>query len=213
MSTESQLYEFLELVHKFEVEQRPIDLSTIAAQLKCLTCEVERILKTASSSGLVKNNGSLLHLTDKGRAVVQAHREQYVHNRYRHGLAGRVSELLGGRVKDWRGHWRNRHGIDDVAVDNFYRDLNEFKGRVEETSTLPDLREGEKAVVAFTLGGRGLIRRLAEMGLTPGAEVMVVRSAPFGGPVEVKVRGVSLALGRGVASKVFVKVLEEHAES
>jgi Fe2+ transport system protein FeoA len=38
---------------------------------------------------------------------------------------------------------------------------------------------------------------------------MIVRSAPFHGPIEVSVRGVSLALGRGVASKVFVKQLKD----
>jgi len=50
-----------------------------------------------------------------------------------------------------------------------------------------------------------MVRRLAEMGLTPGTEVMVVRSAPMRGPIEVSLRGVSLALGRGIANRVLVK--------
>jgi Fe2+ transport system protein FeoA len=44
-----------------------------------------------------------------------------------------------------------------------------------------------------------------EMGLVPGTEVTVLRKAPFRGPIEVGVRGTSLALGFGVASKVIVK--------
>ena len=213
MSTDSELQEFLELVYKFEAEKRPIDLPAIAAQLKCHVNEMDRILKTALSAGLIERSSDLISLTEKGRSMVQTHREQYIHKRYRHGLMGRASELFEGRVKDWRGHWRNRHGIDNRAVDDFYRGLKELKGRVEETSTLADLREGEKGVVAFALGGHGLVRRLSEMGLTPGTEVTVVRSAPLRGPVEVKVRGVSLALGRGVASKIFVKGLERDAAS
>jgi len=67
------------------------------------------------------------------------------------------------------------------------------------------LNQGEKGVMAFALGGHGLVRRLAEMGLTPGTEVTLVRSAPLRGPIEISVRGVFLALGHGVASKIFVK--------
>jgi DtxR family Mn-dependent transcriptional regulator len=43
-----------------------------------------------------------------------------------------------------------------------------------------------------------------DMGLTPGVEVVVVKSAPFHGPLEVIVRGSRLALGRGMAEKIFV---------
>jgi len=43
------------------------------------------------------------------------------------------------------------------------------------------------------------------MGLTPGTWVTVVRSAPLGGPVEVSVRGSRLALGRGMAERIFVE--------
>jgi DtxR family Mn-dependent transcriptional regulator len=47
------------------------------------------------------------------------------------------------------------------------------------------------------------------MGLTPGAYVKVVNAAPFRGPVRVEIRGTSLALGRQLASQVFVRVEDE----
>jgi DtxR family Mn-dependent transcriptional regulator len=46
------------------------------------------------------------------------------------------------------------------------------------------------------------------MGLCRGAEVKVVNAAPFHGPVEVEVKGTRLALGRGLADKVYVEVGE-----
>ncbi len=52
--------------------------------------------------------------------------------------------------------------------------------------------------------GWGFEKRLMDMGLTPGCEVVVVKSAPFHGPVEVIVRGSRLALGRGMAERIFV---------
>jgi Fe2+ transport system protein FeoA len=78
-----------------------------------------------------------------------------------------------------------------------------------ELCTLTDLDEGRRGIIVRAVGGYGLVRRLAEMGLTPGTEVKLLKKGPFGGPVEVEVRGVALALGRGVASKVLVKPVKE----
>ena len=54
--------------------------------------------------------------------------------------------------------------------------------------------------------GWGFRKRLEDMGLTPGTKVTVVKSAPFHGPVEVYVRGSRLAIGRGMAERIFVEV-------
>ena len=81
----------------------------------------------------------------------------------------------------------------------------------EEVTSLTSLYEGEKGVIIKALGGFGLVRRLAEMGLTPGVEVRLLRKCPFRGPVQLEVRGATLALGYGVASKVFVKPVKAEA--
>lgn len=79
---------------------------------------------------------------------------------------------------------------------------------------MTELKVGESGVitsikVGFGCGrceGYGILRRLTDMGLTPGTRVTVVRSAPFNGPIEVLVRDYKLALGRGIAEKIFVEV-------
>ena len=76
---------------------------------------------------------------------------------------------------------------------------------IDNAVPLTSISEGEKATVVCAIGGRGLVRRLAEMGLTPGTKIKVLRKGILGGPVQIEVRGVSLALGHGVASKIFVK--------
>ena len=75
----------------------------------------------------------------------------------------------------------------------------------EEIISLTSLFEGEKGVITHAFGGFGLVRRLAEMGLTPGVEIKLLRKCPFRGPLQIEVRGSVLALGYGIASKVFVK--------
>ena len=52
-------------------------------------------------------------------------------------------------------------------------------------------------------GGRGLNRRLAEMGILVGTELVLVRTG--GGPVVVEARGTRLAMGHGMAQRVMVR--------
>ncbi len=74
---------------------------------------------------------------------------------------------------------------------------------------LSNLKPNEKARVAFIKGGRQSARRIQEMGLTPGTYLRMVNAAPFNGPIEVEVRGTSLALGRHLAGQVYVEVEDE----
>jgi Fe2+ transport system protein FeoA len=52
----------------------------------------------------------------------------------------------------------------------------------------------------------GFQKRLEDMGLTPGTRIKVVRSAPFHGPIEIHVRGSRLAIGRGMARRILLRV-------
>ena len=51
-------------------------------------------------------------------------------------------------------------------------------------------------------GDDAITRRLMEMGVIPGVAVRMVKSAPFGDPLEINVRGYSLALRRTEAESV-----------
>lgn len=70
---------------------------------------------------------------------------------------------------------------------------------------LTDLGEGEKATIQFIRGGKSIVQRLNSMGLTKGAQIKLQKSSPFSGPVEISIRGCKVALGRGVAKKIFVQ--------
>ena len=68
-------------------------------------------------------------------------------------------------------------------------------------ATLADLAVGAEARVA-SVDAVGPAARLLEMGLTPGATVRVVRTAPMGDPIEVRVRGYFLSVRREDARRV-----------
>jgi len=64
-------------------------------------------------------------------------------------------------------------------------------------------KQGMYRVVSL-LGGRGFLKRLADLGIFPGANIEVLPPAPSGGPVRVRVKGSQFGLGRGMARKVMV---------
>ena len=69
---------------------------------------------------------------------------------------------------------------------------------------MSDLGIGEKGrVLGFDLAPE-FRSRLLEMGLTIGVEFTVVRFAPLGDPMEIKVRGYHLSLRKKEASGVRV---------
>jgi len=65
------------------------------------------------------------------------------------------------------------------------------------------LPESKHATIVEIVGGRGLVRRLYELGFTPGTKVKIL-SLNSPGPILVDVRGTRIALGRGVTMKIMV---------
>ena len=72
------------------------------------------------------------------------------------------------------------------------------------TLTLDQLPKDATAVVRQLRGGGELVHRLAAMGLTEGAQLVVLQNTGHG-PMLVNVRDTRIALGRGEAIKVLVE--------
>lgn len=71
-------------------------------------------------------------------------------------------------------------------------------------TTLDALRPGQRGTVTGFAGAEPP-GRLLEMGLLPGTPVEVVRLAPFGDPIDLKVRGFHLSLRKHEAALVTVE--------
>ncbi len=75
--------------------------------------------------------------------------------------------------------------------------------------TLRDLRPGQKGTVTAVSAEGAMKRRIMDMGVTPGVDVKVVKTAPLGDPVEVRVRGYELSLRKDEAAWVQVEMRAE----
>ena len=71
---------------------------------------------------------------------------------------------------------------------------------------LSDMQVGDSGIVE-ALQGRGNIQhRLVDMGVVKGTRITVVKKAPLGDPIEVKVKGCALALRMNEAAMISVAV-------
>jgi Fe2+ transport system protein FeoA len=70
---------------------------------------------------------------------------------------------------------------------------------------LTECNKGEELTVINVDVGYGQKRRLANLGVVPGAKIVKRKTAPFHGPLEINIKGTNLVIGRGLASKIFVR--------
>ena len=63
---------------------------------------------------------------------------------------------------------------------------------------------GQRGTINQLLGEGEITQRLLEMGLTPGTEIQIVRFAPLGDPIDIKIRGYHLSVRRQEAEVILV---------
>ena len=76
----------------------------------------------------------------------------------------------------------------------------------EDIKRLSELTVGQTGRVHDFLEENDTCARLEEMGLTPGEQIEIIRFAPLGDPVEIKVRGYMLSLRREEAELILVNI-------
>jgi Fe2+ transport system protein FeoA len=71
------------------------------------------------------------------------------------------------------------------------------------------IAEGEEVRLIAIHGGHHMRKRLADLGLNTGTALKVIRHNPSG-PMILAVKGSRLALGRGMANRVFVELIRDN---
>ena len=75
--------------------------------------------------------------------------------------------------------------------------------------TLRDLQMGESAVIT-TVGGRGALRQhFLDMGMIPGVQVTLVKYAPMGDPMELRLHGYELTLRLADAEQIEIEEVKK----
>lgn len=70
--------------------------------------------------------------------------------------------------------------------------------------SLLEVQPGNTVQIVGFNGDRNFESKLRPYGIFPGNKARVIRHAPLGGPFLVEVSGREVALGRGVAARIYV---------
>jgi len=73
---------------------------------------------------------------------------------------------------------------------------------------LTDLAKGEEGIIVAIQAGWGLQQRLRRLGLAEGQVIRKLSDLALGGPVVVLVNRAQVAIGRGMARRILVRLGE-----
>lgn len=73
------------------------------------------------------------------------------------------------------------------------------------SKTLKEVKPGEKVIIRKIMGAGPVKRRLMDMGVTKGQEILVRKVAPLGDPIEVNLRGYELTFRKEEAENILVE--------
>ena len=229
MST-SNVEEYLQTLYTLEEEGKPATTTEVARRLGFAPPSVTEMLTRLAKEGYVLYEPYRgVTLTDEGRRlarkITRKHRilERFLHDILRirkdkaHTEACEMEHALSdeaenGLCKMLRYPDTCPDGKLIPVCDRNEKNCVTCEPAVETPKLRPQpllplcsIRPGQRAIVRFIRGGRMAVKRLYDLGVTTGIQIQLKSCAPLGGPVEVAVRGSSLAIGRGLAAKIFVE--------
>ncbi|MGI5923871.1 MAG: DtxR family transcriptional regulator [Lentisphaeria bacterium] len=91
-----------------------------------------------------------------------------------------------------------------MAIDD-YRNRQQTQATEEKTMTLAELKPGESGRIVRVGSVGSIRRRIVDMGAVNGTNVTVVKVAPLGDPIEVKIKGYSLTLRKEEAEAITIE--------
>lgn len=189
--------EYLESMARVREAGKKPTVSELASMLGVSKASVSQMLAKMTRRGLVKcEKYGEIALTQSGAAegarVLRKHR-----------LIERFLEFIGLRRNVHTEACVLEHAVSD-EVEKQMR--NAMRHAHPAVVPLTSLGNGESAKVAIVDAGTKASQRLADMGLTKGTRLTLIKAAPFKGPVKILVRDTTLALGRSVAGRILVEV-------
>ncbi|MDP8244332.1 MAG: metal-dependent transcriptional regulator [Candidatus Hinthialibacter antarcticus] len=207
--------DYLKTVYALGLDGSPVTPSMLAEHFSVSPAAVTKMVKRLRSLKLVnysRPNG--LSLTSEGRKIaleiLRHHRliELYLLKAlgYRwdqvHEEAERlehvISEVFEEKIDEYLGHpTHDPHGDPIPGKD----------GSLPDHPTLPikAMQPGDVSQVErVTDSDAEMLQYMDEVGLVPGAKVKMLREEPYGGSIHLKINGDECAIGRELASNVFV---------
>ena len=228
----SSMQDFLEAILELEENENHVRVTDIANRLKIAKASVNQTVGKLKETGLIRQQSyGPVELTDQGRElagkIVQRHRKLRKFLVEVLGVDQQTAEQDACRIE----HAVSPQTMDrltDFLSDNGYLNDEQNNGsRVgihEKNPEAAGIRKGEDGMNIVTLalselkkGQRGKVvkvstkgairRRIMEMGIITGTEIIVKGFAPLGDPMELGIKGYNLSLRKAEASEIIVELI------
>jgi len=228
--------DYLEAIYNLKVRSQIARVKDIAREMNVRMPSVTGAIRALAEKGLVKHQPyENVELTEAGltRARGVAHRHSAVREfligvlgldeanaereacELEHAIApdtlGRLVKFvdfvrahgddLSFRLDDFRAYLRDGHDPDGDTHPGTC-----FLPPTIRSTRLSELCPGNKGRIAFVSGQGAIRKRLLEMGMTSDTRFEVVRIAPLGDPIQIRIRGYNLSLRKSEAEQVEVEV-------
>jgi len=231
----SSTEEYLEALYNLTQDGESVSTSDIAKRLHIAAASVTEMLKKLAENGYVNYSRYLgVTLTTKGFEIAEKmtrkHRllERFLHDilhigndkvhneacAMEHALSDETERALCQTLESpakcpddekvippCNLGFSNCVECHDWSGDN----LEKVGKRNANVTSMASLKEKQEGTIAFIRGDNKVLRRLLDMGLTPGTKIRVSKIAPLKGPMEIALRGSKLALGDEIVCNVFVE--------
>jgi len=189
-----QVEEYLELMVRLKELGKNITVSTLAKELKISKASVSEMTRKLAKEGNVEfERYGEITLTPKGlstgKRILRKHR-----------IIEKFLTFIGVKRKIHEEACILEHALSDEVEKKIERIACKKNGR-----HITALSKGMKGRIERIEADQKTTRRLQDMGLTKGTEVILNGNAPLKGPIELSVRGTRLAVGRKLALKIFIK--------
>ncbi len=215
--------EYLEAIYRLEEKDQVASTGELVRRLSVAPGTVTNTVERLERERLVK------HVPYRGVKLTAKGRRLALRVLRRHRLAERLlTELL---EIDWhKAHayaCKLEHSLPDEVLSRIEEILDypktcphgnpipSGKGQVREEAakSLLEASLGEPvSVVKIEEESEDRLHYFEGLGIVPGVKLTIEEKAPFDGPITVRIRGVSRALGRSLASTIRVKRVR-HASS
>ncbi len=207
--------EYLEALFHLQEEGKPVATKALAEKLNLKPASITEMIKKLAAQKLVAYKpyrGAVLTANGQqaAAALVRRHRlsERFLADmlgvpwdelhdeacKFEHVISDSVEEKL---LQALGNPTTCPHGNPIPASDGTVKSI--------PANPLSDLAPKTCGTISrITEESPEFLQYLADLGLMPDVDVEVVEVAPFGGPIIVKARGAKYALGREVASHIYV---------
>jgi len=216
ISLSPSLENYLKMILQLQQDGHAVWITDLAEKLNIAKSSVNQAVGTLKNQGLVRHERyGPLELTDRGVTVANGMAK-------RHDMLMKfMTEVLGvDPVVAENDACLMEHAVSSATMERLsaymeqqlgctcgFGAVQHSKSAVKILKKLDEVLPGTRVRVIKIATKGAFGHRLMEMGITPGVEIVVETCAPMGDPIEVRVRGYSLAMRKSEAKDVYVEVI------